>query len=526
MNSLAFIITRSLKNSLAELPRRPAKLVMYSLALLLILGMFFLSQRVRQGIEPFVDLIWLKGAFFAYLMFDVGIFLQKGLSTGDAIFEMSDVNLLFVSPLKPRAILVYGLARMIKMALYTVAFILFESGAISLFFGLGFDAALLLMLGGCLAVFVLILLSFAIYSVSNGRPRRKGLVKLFALGAFLPLGALGALEFFQTGDGGEALKRVLDSPVLAWTPVAGWTAEGTAALIRGEPGRGLFFLGLLLASGVLLVLYAAFSRPDYYEDVLVAAETSFERKGALAQGRLPLASSVSPKARRAGTGLGGYGAAAVFYKHLRESFRENPLGLWGLSSLLWVAIAVAMTFFMRNDENDAMATMSFLMFVQMSRVGLGRGIRELYSPYLYLIPESPFAKILWNSLELVLKTLGEALFIFVAIALILDIPPLIALEEALVYVLFTPLLLGVNLLSLRWTGSTLSSVVFFFLYLLATLLIALPGLIGALIADIFLGLPAALGIFAAWELLAALGCFALSRGILHHCDMPVVKTNA
>jgi hypothetical protein len=32
------------------------------------------------------------------------------------------------------------------------------------------------------------------------------------------------------------------------------------------------------------------------------------------------------------------------------------------------------------------------------------------------------------------------------------------------------------------------------------------------------------GILALWELIAALGCFALSKGVLHRCDMPVMPT--
>ena len=43
---------------------------------------------------------------------------------------------------------------------------------------------------------------------------------------------------------------------------------------------------------------------------------------------------------------------------------------------------------------------------------------------------------------------------------------------------------------------------------------ALPGI----------GLPVGLGILALWELIAALGCFALAKGLLHHSDMPSVKT--
>jgi hypothetical protein len=55
----------------------------------------------------------------------------------------------------------------------------------------------------------------------------------------------------------------------------------------------------------------------------------------------------------------------------------------------------------------------------------------------------------------------------------------------------------------------------------------LPGIVTAVAAVILLegsrGTLSGLGILAAWELLAALVCFALSGGILHRCDMPAVK---
>jgi hypothetical protein len=526
VNSLAFLVLRSLKNSLAELPRRPGKLVLYILALLL-LGMSLLSHAKRHSMGSlFLDIIWLKGGFFVFLALNADSLLRRGLSTGDAVFAMSDVNLLFVSPLEPRIILVYGWARMLKMVVYTAAFILFESGVVALFFGLGFDAALLMLLGGVLATLTLIFLSFAIFSFSGGKPRRKRLTRLIAPAAFLPLAARAVLGFLETGDPGRALALALDSPVFAWTPVAGWAAEGTVALIQGDLGRGLFFLALLPLAGVPLVLYAVFSRPDYYEDVTAAAELSFASKQAAARGQLaaaPAASPDSPAAAAAKTGLGGFGAATFLYKHLRESSRETRLGFWGSLSLLWIAIAAAAAFFLRNDENGALWILELLMTTQIARVGVGRGIRELYSPYIYLIPESPFAKILWSSLEQLLKTLAETLVIFPAAALIMGIPPLVVAEGALVYLFFSLLLMGVNLLSLRWTGANLYAGLLFVLYVFAALFFMLPGLIGAAVVGIFLGAPAALGVLAVWELLAALGCFALSRDIVRRCDMPVLR---
>jgi hypothetical protein len=142
---------------------------------------------------------------------------------------------------------------------------------------------------------------------------------------------------------------------------------------------------------------------------------------------------------------------------------------------------------------------------------------------LYLIPAAPFSKILWISLEQVFKTLVEAAAMFAAAGIIMGISPWIAAEEALVYTLSCPLLIGINILSLRWTGASLSAGIMLLLYGLTALLFMLPGLIGAAFAYVFWGLPAALGVFAAWETLAALGCFALSRGILHRCDMPAVR---
>jgi hypothetical protein len=523
VNCLVYLVIKSLKNRIMELPRKPAKLVLYILGAVSIPVLVLFSQHTRQMMETPYDIIWLKGAFFLFLLMDLFAVLERGLSTGNTIFEMSDVNLLFVSPVNPRAVLAYGLARMINMAFFAGFFILFQGVSLSLWFGLSFSAVLPLLLGAFLAVLCLIILSLVIYSFSNSRPRRKRLVRLIALAAFLPLALYGVRQYLQTGDMTQALARVLNSPVLAWTPVAGWAAEGSIALIQGGLGRGLFFLALPLLGSALLVLAVILSKPDYYEDVLVAAEGTFEKKRAIADGQLAAAMTTAAQTRVSKTGIAGSGAAVFFFKHLRESFRANPLGLWGLPSLLLVAGTALGAFFFRHDETGPLALMPALLWIQIFRAGMGRGMQELYSPVLYLIPAAPFSKILWISLEQVFKTLVEAAAMFAAAGIIMGVSPWIAAEEALVYTLSCPLLIGINILSLRWTGTSLSAGIMLLLYGLTAMLFMLPGLIGAAFAYVFWGLPAALGVFAAWETLAALGCFALSRGILHRCDMPVVR---
>jgi hypothetical protein len=62
--------------------------------------------------------------------------------------------------------------------------------------------------------------------------------------------------------------------------------------------------------------------------------------------------------------------------------------------------------------------------------------------------------------------------------------------------------------------------------MLAVMAVMLPGVaaavaVGFAVKDI--GPLLAMGVLALWELLAALGCFALARGILHRCDMLTLK---
>ncbi|MFA5635520.1 MAG: putative ABC exporter domain-containing protein, partial [Anaerovoracaceae bacterium] len=96
-----------------------------------------------------------------------------------------------------------------------------------------------------------------------------------------------------------------------------------------------------------------------------------------------------------------------------------------------------------------------------------------------------------------------------------------------VYVLFSLMLLGINYLSMRFTEANISQGLLMVIYFFAVLLFLAPGLVAALIIGFSVGgLPGTLlvlFILSAWELAVALACFALSRNVLHNCDMPTIK---
>ncbi len=527
MSSLLFLLIRSTKNNFLEILRKPGKLILWILVIAGIGGIFALSIFTRQSADSFLDIIWLKGILFLFILIFVVVAIQKGLSNGDVIFDMSDVNLLFVSPLSARLILMYGIVRMAKMSLLMGFFILFQSNSLSANFGVGFDAVLLVLLGFFLAVSLLQILSLLIYSLTNGRPVRKRAVRLISAAVFLPLIAYIGVQIAGAGEPIMALENTLRSPIIAWTPIAGWASEGIVSLISGDMGNGFLFLGLLVLTGALLILYIALSNPDYYEDVLVATETAFEKKRILSEGQINTEASSTRKIKVSKVGISGIGASSVFHKHLRESFRANRLGLWSISSALTILGAALFSLFLRGENSGIIILLQILMWMQIFLIGTGRGLKELYSHYIYLIPESSFRKIVWSNLEIMLKVVVESLIIFVVSGLITGAPIILIAAAVVVYTLFSFLLLGINYLSLRWTGADISTGLLIFIYTIAVVVIMLPGLAGAiLIGSMFgeIGFLIGMGILAIWELVAALGCFALSKGILHHCDIPVMKT--
>jgi hypothetical protein len=166
------------------------------------------------------------------------------------------------------------------------------------------------------------------------------------------------------------------------------------------------------------------------------------------------------------------------------------------------------------------------MWAQLFMVGMGRGIMELSSHHIYMLPASAFSKLIWNNAEAVLKVTGESLFMFVPAGIILGASPLLIMATALAYIAFTLMLIGVWYLLLRWTGLIANQGILILAYVAIVLVFILPGLVLAIIVGTggeTWSVAAGTGILAFWQAVVALVCFWLSRGVLHKCDMPSMK---
>lgn len=524
MKSLIYLVRTEAKNNLKELLQKPAKLVLYLLVILGI-GAAILGSLVQENSQGSLPSFWLKGIYFSFLILFLILGIQKSLTSGDAIFDMSDVNLLFVSPVDSRSTLLYGLIRLTKTSFWAGFFILFQSSTLSRF-GVNFGGILVIFFTFILNTMVLSILSLVLYSVSNGNPKRKRMVKLFTALPFVPLIVYFIIQYLTLQNPTAALQEALGSPFLNAIPFAGWTAAGTTALLEGNLLTGLGFLGLLLLTGVGLLIFILRSRADYYEDVLVATETAFEKKRAVEEGDLQSVSLGNAKVKVTRTGVGGTGASSIFYKHLRETFRQSKFGFFSTYSIFLGICILAASIFLRGSM-DTLLILQILLWMQIFMIGTGRGLKETYLHYIYLIPVSPFQKLVWSNLELVFKTLIESVFFLGIPGLILADNPFVIVAAMLTYTAFSLLVLGVNYFSMRFSEANISQGILIVLYFLFVILAMLPGLIPAMIVGFSIGGSAGafwgLLILLAWELIAGLSLFAASKGVLHNCDMPSAK---
>lgn len=525
MNSHFYLFRTSLKNRIRELFRKPSKLVLY---LLVIIGLVFalvMSLFGSTRTEAAMPISYLLPIYFVFLLLFYSIAIKRGLASGDAIFEMSDVNLMFVSPVNPRATLLYGLIRLISMSFWAGFFLLFQSSTLANF-GVGFDGVLILFGTFILNMVALTFLSLVIYSVTNGKPARKRLVRVLAVAVFVPLLTFCAMRLAARGDMLLALGDIIESPILAATPFVGWASAGAIALIEGNLYAGFGWLGLLMLVGAGMFLYIMLSRSDYYEDVLIATETTFEKKRAMAEGNVQALRSTDVKVKVTGTGLSGTGAHVFLYKHLRETFRQNRFGFLSMYILVTTISILVLSFILR-DKMDIVIVLQVLMWIQVFMVGTGRGLLEIYSHYIYMIPASPFTKLLWSNMELMLRVLVESILFLGVPGLVLGAHPLVILGSMAVYIFFSLMLLGINYLSMRWSEANITQGILLMIYFFAVLLFIAPGLITSLIIGSvvggLIGTLLALGILSTWELAVALVCFALSKNVLHSSDMPSIR---
>ncbi len=477
-NPLVYVLLTRFKNKLLSIVKKPSQLIfIVILAMMFGITIFSGNQSVMHSfVRPFDELLSI-----CLVLFGVSFVLTafSGISKGASMFSMSDVNLLFSSPVKPIPILIYGLIQQMGTSLLLGFFILFQYTTIRNFYGVDFSFLFAVFLLYALVSFCGQLTAMVIYILTSSDEKKRNIAKYSFIG-IVALGAgaifLNALSMGQDDMIANIVTSASSLPVMLF-PVIGWAKM----ILTGIFAENILYvvLGSVLIAAyiVAMVVLVKVKQTDYYEDVLKATEVSFSAITAKKEGKLTEAVPQNVKVGKTGLG-GGNGSDVFYYKHKVESRRAKAF-IFDIQTLVYMAVISVFSFIFRNEGILPVLVLS--IYLQMFSIALGRWVKELIMPYVYLIPEKPMKK-LFNCLkESFVKIISEAVVLFIIVGLIVKLEPLEILGCIILRISCGILFTGVNLFCDRFFGGISVKALTLILYFLFAMIFALPAIITAFI---------------------------------------------
>jgi hypothetical protein len=491
MKGLSYLLITTLKNRILSLKRKPALAILYGVIIVSIIAMLVVYNTGEGTVSTdiYVDIRILYGIVAAVAMLYTISYVMTGLSTGSTLFTMSDVGLLFVSPISSKKILLYGLIKQMATTLFSAVFILYQLFNLRDNFGLMAGDLFYLFVIDAIILFFCQLLSIAIYIFSNGNPLRKNIVRVIYYGIIAAI--IISVFILQKMNGGTLLNNALvlaDNKIFQFIPVIGWSVMFFSAGVEGSVLYLVVSILLFFVSSVIIILLFTSGDADYYEDVLHSTEFNYNRLQDAKNGKNTVVRNVKVKDKVTGIKKGS-GSSAIFYKHLLEKKRSSRF-IFIDSYTVFACIGAAVAGRYIPSAVSGYIILAALIYIQFFMTMLGKLAMELQRPYIYMIPEKSLNKVIAASFTMILKNCIDGLIVFAVVCVFNKTSPLLNLFLALAYSAAGLFFVSFNLLTQRLFGGQPNKIISLTLGLTLFIVLMIPG-IGLSVAAISL-LPSTL----------------------------------
>jgi len=473
-NALGYLLHTKIRNQLAGFFKKPVRLIYIVVFVgLLVVTMIGGKEGATASDRVIRDISELTAGLNALFILIFSTTLFGGLSKGSSFFRMSDVNFLFPSPLNKRSILFYALIQQIWSSMLIGIFILFQYTMLHVSYNLSVLGLFLIFFVYSLTVFLGQTLAMFLYTYVSDSDKKKNAAKtalyIIIAGLLLYIG-LNVLQ--NRTEIIKCLAEVGNSLPVVLFPFAGWMGGFAGSLLKGEYLHSAFWLALSAAGFVAMLIAMSRSKREYYEDVISSAETMQNAVNSMKDGITPEASPRVIKVGKEGIDK-GEGASVFFYKHLLENRRASKV-LVKPMSLLFMVMTIFFAVFLKGE--GILPIFIFSVYMQIFSVAVGRFNRELTKPFIYLVPEPPFKKMLYALAETMPTELIESALVIIPVSVILGTPAYVCILCIIARLTFSFLFIASSLLIERIWGGSLSKLAGIFIYLLADILLALPGI--------------------------------------------------
>lgn len=367
---------------------------------------------------------------------------RKGL-----VYRNCDVHFLFPSPVSPKWVLLYAHLRtlflMLVLNVFAVACgrIMFQVEIWKLAVYFVFAVGVENVLEGC---FMLLL-----YGSERLDEEKRKLVVWGARALVGVLVLLGIYTYLQEGLSFRSVVGFLHSDMVQMVPVIGWYIAVVHLLFTGATTVnviGSILYGILLVVSFLLAVRMKCTGA-FYEDAIRFAEDYEEVLASRRQGNIDRKLGKKQKFGKARVAWRGHGARALFYRQLLE-YKKNKYFIFDANTVVALLAGIGMAWLYTREGGfreegmlgplkdfavPAVSAYFIFIFTSMS----GKWGKELLSPYTYLIPDTPFHKLLYATAMQHIQSLVNGCLITLPVAVVMGMDPLITVLCILFYAILS-----------------------------------------------------------------------------------------
>ncbi len=475
MGALGYLFLTRLKNQAKQFIKKPSKII-FALLLIAAIGVTIFPSAGEEIIYENYRSIEEFYAIITVLYCAVFVTVAKnGFSNGGSVFTMADVNLIFVSPIKATSALFFGMLQQLGKSLYLGVFLLFQYTLAREYYGIEYSALIFVAAGYGLTALFSQMVATLIYTAVGSSDEKTKIGKIIFYGVIAVFAALAVIkEDLLYSFSFENAASAVRSGFFCLFPISGFVSLFVEGAISGEMTKLLIGLGAGAVFSLAYYFILSRVKGDYYEDVLLSAETSFSAITAAKEGKTPELTPKKIKVGRSGFSR-GEGASAIREKHKIENRRSRVLLLDKMSIVITVMLAIYS--FLMPDTMVIFVTSVYMLTIT---VATGRWAKELTNPYVYLIPEKPFRKLFNMIWEQIPKLIAESVICFIPVHFIMEEDIIFTLSLMVARIGFGFVFIGANLIMQRLFSTSEKNVISVIVYMLITLLMSVPATIAAI----------------------------------------------
>ncbi len=421
MSDVLFLYTRSVKNGLIKMFRKPASAIGY----IFLLGLLALNGFNGSRIDPsetsgYGQYIYLSVALV--LVYFSGLLpIYQGTKRFTLKFLPADGVFFMSAPVKPQKVMWYSQVKQSFISVAASVFMLVQLPMLKNSLGLSNQGVWFLIIGLIFMSLVPSFVSLMSFVIGLRNERYRPVIR----GMVLAVGGLGVITvlwpLLVDGLSFEHLYKGLTSDLWVFIPVIGWIQNMIIASITGHVTLVTYLsiaLNLLMILGSLVVINKL-ADVAYYEDALDMANKMEHVKADLKSGKNQFRAARHLKKTKAKVVKDFQFREGIMALYDKQKLIEKKkgLGIMGISEIAVLAIIVGGAYFIPTLDDEILPAVKYItlgiltyamFFVQM----MDGSDEDLERHYIYLLPYKPIQKLLLLNVRGFVKVLLVAVLAF------------------------------------------------------------------------------------------------------------------